>query len=69
MSVEINKYYQINNVCEKNKDRFQVMGLSPHAILKVKFLQPFNGPVVVELGSRLIGLRRKEFECLTLTKI
>lgn len=69
MSIEPNQSYKINSVCKQNQQRFRVIGLHPNAVLKIKSIQPFNGPIVIEVDRRLIGLRRIEFACLTLTKV
>jgi Fe2+ transport system protein FeoA len=69
MSLELNTYYKITSVCHKNTKRFYVMGLVPNAVIKVTNIQPFNGPIIIEIGDRLIGMRRKEFECLTIVNL
>lgn len=69
MSLELNTYYKIVSICPKNTKRFYVIGLVPSAVIKVTSIQPFNGPIIIEIGDRLIGMRRKEFECLTLVKL
>jgi Fe2+ transport system protein FeoA len=49
-----------------NVERFHNMGLGIHTLIKIKHIQPFNGPIVVEAQGRLIALRKREIECLTL---
>ena len=66
MSLLINHTYCIIDICPDKVDRFHNMGLGINTFIKVKYIQRLNGPVVVETQERLIALRRREVECLTL---
>ncbi|WP_350331613.1 FeoA domain-containing protein [Candidatus Bodocaedibacter vickermanii] len=42
------------------------MGLGINTFIKIKHIQPLNGPIVIETQGRLIALRKREMKCLTL---
>lgn len=66
MSLLLNHTYCIANICPEKIDRFHNIGLSTNTLIKIKHIQPLNGPIVIEVQGRLIALRRKEIECLKL---
>jgi Fe2+ transport system protein FeoA len=66
MSLLINHTYCITNICPDKVERFHNMGLGINTLIKIKHIQPFNGPIVVETQGRLVALRKREIECLTL---
>lgn len=66
MSLLINHTYCIIDICSDKIDRFCNMGLGINTYIKIKHIQPLNGPIVIETQGRLIALRKREIECLTL---
>ncbi len=66
MSLTINHSYEIVDVCPHSFDRFYNMGLTRNVMIIVRFIHWLKGPIVIETQGRLIALRRKEVECLTL---
>lgn len=66
MSFLLNHTYYIESICPEKIDRFHNIGLSINTLIKIKYIQPLNGPIVIEAQGRLIALRRKEIECLKL---
>ena len=66
MSLLLNHTYYIVDICPEKIDRFHNMGLSVNTRITVKYIQPLNGPIIIETQGRLIALRKKEIECLKL---
>ena len=66
MSLLLNHTYCIIDICPEKADRFHDMGLGINTLIKIKHIQPLSGPIVVEAQGRLIALRKRELECLTL---
>ncbi|MCP5322977.1 MAG: ferrous iron transport protein A [Candidatus Paracaedibacteraceae bacterium] len=66
MLLLINHIYCIIDICAENIDRFHNLGLHANTLVKIKHIQGLKGPIVIETGGRLIALRKREFECLTL---
>jgi Fe2+ transport system protein FeoA len=66
MSLLLNHTYCIIGICPEKIDRFLNMGLSVNTRITIKYIQPLNGPIIIETQGRLIALRRGEIECLSL---
>lgn len=66
MSFLLNHTYYIEGICPEKIDRFHNLGLSVNTRIIIKYIQPLNGPIIIETQGRLIALRKKEIECLTL---
>lgn len=66
MNLATDHTYQVTDVCAEKRDRFYNLGISVGCLIQIKFIQPMEGPIVIEVQGRLIALRKQEFECLKL---